>query len=116
MDGIYSTCSLNKGFIVSKKIALFSMVFLIGCSGGGASGPGDDDVKQALYEHYKSSSSNEDLKKGLAEMKLVGCEKEAHGFRCELSHPKSPKNDKLFFMQDKGTGKWELGRLDSYKN
>ena len=115
-----NTMSNLKGIFMSKKsMALFAAFLLVGCSGGESGAPGEDDVKQAAYEHYKAGSNAsfaEGLKKQLAVMKVVGCKKEAHGYRCELSHPEKAEIAKEFLVKNKETGKWQIERLDSYKN
>lgn len=99
-----------------KSIAVaFSVALLSACSGGASGAPSEDQVKQALFDFYKSPGQEDALKKQLSQTSVKACKTSDNGYLCDIHLKTDNKTTEMFFVLDKGTDKWQLAKSTSYK-
>ena len=86
-------------------VSIFSVV-LAACSAGA---PSDEQVKQALYDYYETSSGGPELRQALAqEVTVKGCTQEASAYRCTTENKALNTSREFLFVHSKAQGKWTL--------
>ncbi len=105
-----------KGYSMIKEmtVLVFAAFALSACSANGS--PSEDQVKQAIYEHYKAAAHDEELKKQLAQTSVKSCKPVDNGYVCTVYLKTRDSDTDMFFVFDKAVEKWKLEKLDRYRN
>lgn len=92
--------------MLKKILVSICGVYLAGCSAGA---PSDEQVKQALYDYYETSSGGAELRQALTnEVAVKKCTQEASAYRCTIENTALNTSRELLFTHDKTQGKWVL--------
>lgn len=97
---------------MSKKSLLALLALAIaGCS---ADAPSEQQVMQALSDHYTTAQGGAELQRALDnEVAVNDCRKSGEEYRCLIENKALGSSTPMYFAYDKSNKKWRYIRSDS---
>ncbi|OZI28470.1 hypothetical protein CAL18_03710 [Bordetella genomosp. 7] len=93
-----------------KAVIALLAVVAAGCSGGA---PDDEQVKQALYDHYATAQGGAKLRKALDQgVGVSDCQKAGEQYRCLVENKALGSTIPMVFAYDPAQKKWTFVRED----
>lgn len=93
--------------MLKRLLCAAAAVALASCSTDG--GPSEDEVKQALYDHYETTGASAELKQALkTEVAVKDCAKEAAGYRCQIENKALNSSTGMLFVFDESDKQWKF--------
>jgi hypothetical protein len=97
--------------MLRKGVLALLAITAAACSSGA---PSDQQIKQALYDHYATVQGGTELQQALDKEVGVGeCRKSGDEYRCLIKNKALDSTTPMFFIYDKAGNKWKFTKEEA---